>query len=461
MPPAGRRTEFVGLLEDARRLIASRPGTDGSHKSLAAELRISPARVGDLLREDFYLELTDRGGKLFSAPRLRKAVTGFSASLERALLWLQREKLLIDRAVTTEAVLFGYWPKNPKAQFDTGLVRDAIADGKSTARLEHERLAKINVELWTLPWGPFADRGEEDSNKSGFLIGYARDLIKAVDPWASVTPQYKSLTQILDLPTRDRKKGLAVGVGVCETLYRKFQGLEFVSWPLLEFPIVCLLVSRSEINKEYSFDDLISGKISGGEVRLAAIDNDIGHAVLTSLLGGQRKINEELSAGLPEEVAEELKGKASEVPLALFADGIAAVHAFAELKRAGLNPKVVPQDSQSPDFSFSLGLMLRKEDKDLFPLLTEAQQQVLGLEWRLEHHIINFLDDVESWARQFGEELHDWPTEQPIVSISCKKIRKYIASFYEEAKAERTIVKIKKIKEERGSKIVNLLIGCT
>jgi hypothetical protein len=422
--------------------------------------------VGDFLREGYRFQISDAQGKLFALPRLKKAIAGFSASVARSLLWLRREKLLADEHLTTEAIVADYWPpQHLETLYNASWVQQQIKAGQRIAEDERTWLASKNIEVATLNWGPFG--GSESSDK--FLFSYAKDAIKEFDPFANVTRSSPFLSEIADPQRWERNKDLTIASGVCETLPRKFRGLHFVSCPLVAFPILCLLVTKKSNKRaalSWSFVDLVAGKIEKKDVRLAAIPNDLGHTLLSSLLE-DREIDEEIHIETPENIADALLSLAQHDslaqdnsgqprPIALFADGIAILDTFNRLSpNEDLQLDIVVQNNGREDFCFFLGLILLQEDKELVPLLEEAQRHVIIHEWRAQRHFANLLDDVERWYEQFGPPA--WPgadsngRTKPIILVPTGRIKDYVlAATQDETRALAVVKAMRDLFNERA-----------
>jgi hypothetical protein len=428
-------------------------------------MRVSPGRIGDLLREKSQIKITDDGDIPFEGTRLKKAVAGFAASIERILNWLKREKLLPEDALTTEEVVKAYWPADQLDVFERPEVREGLADGRASAQNEHDQLNEIKAELWTIAWGPIGD--EEDANAGkGFLPEYAKDLVKGVDPFAEFATVSKSLPQLLGLPPRDRKKGLTLGLGLCETLYRKFLGFEFVTLPLAVFPILCLHVSRRTMEEQFSVEAIASGAVPLGRARLTVIQGDMGQALLDSLIDVNAH-EEPLPVESPSSVADELwkltDPKKDLRPIILFSDGIAALDAFVRLAKSGAQMKVSAQPGV-PQFAFSLGIMLRKEDKDLASLLELSQLQMMRSSWRVERHLQRLLVDLENWALKqgFDKAIDDqWPDDAPILHIPGGLLEEHIVrATGSTLKGRQVTQKIQAVVEARrtGSPVLRKLV---
>jgi len=451
------RRMFVRALEEGRHLIASRPGPDGklgdgSHKSLATELRISPARVGDFLRDKYSIEIgeTDPTGewRQFSPPRLRKAVAGFASSAERALAWLRREGLLKSDEIRTEILVKGYWSDQYRSQFEQGPVSAGIRDGCNAARLEFEHDDKIKVELWVVNWGPFGD-AKEIEKRIGFFPQYGEDLVRAIDPINSeTTPHSKLLSEILELPAYDRRKGLAIGMGPFATLHRQFRGFEFLTFPAVQFPVVGLLIGREKAlrneKKDLEFSEFLTAKFAADGIDRVVVTGDIGELVQRSVLSEVSQERKALiSLSVETDVPEQLLKKTEDGrALAFLSDGMLAFETYVQLRRKNISVDVVFQALPEPDFSFSLGIMLRREDKDVMSLLDQAQKQIFKSGWRVRGHMKNFLSDVEQWlARQECKEKSEgWPDAAPIFLISQTALEEYIGRAVMDGRKARDII---------------------
>src|SRR6266550_3866447 len=97
--PKEARRMFVQRLEETKRSLPLRPHTrrplDGPNKLLAAELRISPARIGNFLNWKFELPIAsgDNPSTLLKEAAVEKVLAGFAESVERAVAWLEAAKL--------------------------------------------------------------------------------------------------------------------------------------------------------------------------------------------------------------------------------------------------------------------------------------------------------------------------------------------------------------------------------
>jgi hypothetical protein len=439
------RARFVEGLEEGRRLIASKPradGTlrDGSHKSLAAEMKVSPTRVGEFLR-DYWIGIAEGEGerrKRFDPPRLRKSVAGFTASAERALSWMLREGVLTKEASpTAHEIVKGYWPPDYINEFYEAPVQAGINEGQALVQRELDQTTNINVEFWVVNWGPF---GGVDNNRKerDFFLEYGSDLIRAIDPiGATVKVESKSLAEILELPARDRHKGLAIGMGPFETLHRRFRGLEFVSFPVVQFPIVSLLLSKRRRNRKttvYDLSTFLNPEFPSERAVRVVVKEDVGHLVLFSMLPDGSPAREDakvIDSEGADRVVQELQVYLEEYPaLAFISDGMLAAEVFSRFRNERVSVEVVTQKLPEPEFLFSLGILLRREDHDVASLLQDAQKQIFRSDVRVRRHFGNLLDGIEDWMRQqqiTSDILRTWKQDAPIFLIQERRVKAYIS----------------------------------
>jgi hypothetical protein len=195
---------------------------------------------------------------------------------------------------------------------------------------------------------------------------------------------------------------------------------------------------------------------------LAAIKGDMGEALLLSLLANQsRTIDERLDAKSSVELATLLSVRAEEddSPLVLITDCIAAFDAFVRLKKnASVHVDVIQPSDMS--FSFSLAIMLRREDADVAALLEKSQRQLLRTPWRALAHVRNLIKDIESWlddlpldeaiAQQWPENVHafqldpnglDRYVEDGINGVGIKQISGMIRHEVEKSRSSNFLLK--------------------
>jgi hypothetical protein len=453
------RVEFARLLNEAKRTIASKPRPngeilDGSNKSLAGELKISPARVGDFLRDSYTIEIAEtKGGKRqpFGPPRLRKAVAGFAASVERTLSWLQREGLF-NEPIKTEKIIEGYWPAEHIDEFAQKPVSDGIKEGKDLVEKELQHITNVNVELWIVNWGPFGESKQSLDEEHDFFAVYGSDLLRAIDPInATIEAKPKSLSQILELPARDRRKALALGMGPFETLHRRFRGFEFVTFPAVQFPMIGLLISSNKISNQElprDFRHFITADLREKNIERVVVNGDVGQLVLLSTLSGGKenrdavhKLSSESIQDVPSQLLDRLKR--NKRPIAFISDGLLAFEMFSFLRKKNIEVEIIRQKLPDPEFLFSLGIMVRKEDRDVAALLEDAQHQIFKSDWRVLKHISNLLNGIEKWlAKQELKSaiLAEWPVDAPVFLMSDSKLASYIRTAVSDQHKSDTIV---------------------
>jgi hypothetical protein len=444
--------------------MANRTTRDGPNKLLATELRISPGRIGEFLKPVYWLNVVEQERPLRMYPdlRVRKTVSGFANSVERALQWLQKttfsESEYDASSLTTEAIVHGYWPKTASSKFHNDIVAHAIQEGKSAAIQERSQAenTEIRVELWVPAFATSAD--------FRFYSEYGTALVRGIDPLGTVTePIKKTLAEILSLPGRKTAKDpRIIAAGPYCTLDRRFQGLNFVTFPAVRYPLLGLIASLTELSareKQAQFRDLLAPAF---HLRRFVVDHDVGHIVVNSMFSktpGADKVQKEPLAkldALPVMLQDEIKTGST---IALIADPMVIFEAFAFLTNNNLRVRVVAQSEAEPDFAFLGGMMYREEEQKFGDLLEESQKQLFRSDWRVRDLLLTFLDRVDSWLRGQSvtdKVIDDWPTDAPIFVFPTENVAEYIRTAHLPTRRINVLDKVSSIVDPLKGKINNM-----
>lgn len=457
------RDQFCTAIEDAKRIIASRPAKhggipDGTNKALAQLVRISPSRIGHFLQPGFFIPVKESDQKDSSEPelikpvRLKKTVSGFASSVARTLIWLKEEaKLPLHDSLTTNDVMQGFWPHGLHKEFnDHPIVRAAIFEGEQAAQYEMRQHSKLRVQLSHVKWGPFLDKFSNGHN--GFFVEYGTALIKTIDPLDSILePTPKPFSQIFDLRQIDRAEGIEIGIGPFETLARKFRQLTFVNMSLVKIPLIGLFVRPNidnATNVHSDFSDILSQLGQSDHIQAIVIDNEVGHLTLSSLLPDDAKkkgivIIDPGSENSPssEIVNFCLEENNSDKTFFLVCDAFLAFETYCLLSKLdNFRLQVVTQSV--PTYSFSPSLILRSEDNDFAALLREAQIKILSAPWRFNQLLTILRGQIDLWTRSLIDELDNftgWPNDAFILEFSEPALEKLVNEAFDDQKSRKIL----------------------
>jgi hypothetical protein len=462
--PSQARKAFVRLLEAAKRMHGAGPASEGPNKIVARKMRISPARFGDFLKADFWLPVGDKAKEEVSDARLRKIVTGFATSVERALIWLHSEK--IDEGSKTldvGAVMSAYWPSAFRRVLSSALVEQAIREGRDNAQRGTERIESIEVELWIAQWG-LTDKPSKNKLEDSFFARYGKAVFRGIEPFGThISVESKTLSEVLGgLPLRTPGGDWAVAVGTYDLLDRRFSGLDFVTFPAIRFPMVGLLISRVELpdtikvrddevttaDIRFSFPLIAENSRTTDSLldaefplrRFVAPEDASSCAALYSMFLDEESPKTHgvytLPRGIRRSVASRLMDEARkhDEPIAFLGDGQLAFEVFADLVREDFNVRVLSQNTDRPEFSFLSGIMFRDEAHKFREHLEEAQRQLFRTPWRVIRFIEHFLKGIDDWLDDYTTNRKVpalWlESRAPIILYPLREMTAYLESAY-------------------------------
>lgn len=438
--PQEVRDRFVALLEEGKRSLAdaNRGTSDGPAKLLAAEIQISPSRLGNFLDWSFTVKVTKgRTSDLLTDPQIKRTVSGFAGSVHRTLAWLRRMGMAAG-GLTTREVVKAYWPGHVLKEFELPAVGAAITEGENTAAGLVSKRTMIDIQLWVVNWGPF---GTPDQNDD-FFSCFGRALAQGIDPIESqITVVKKPLDDVLNFPASARRKGWSVAMGPFETLYRRFNGFKFVTFPAIRIPLVALLLSTRDAKRteiEFRFETVLHRDFVHKRV---VVDREVGHLVLSSMLPPHIRDDTERVECVPNkelrDVPDVLLDRTQESGTVLFlSDALLAFEIFARLSKEDIRVEVISQWDQNEtsflgrEFVFAPGIMLREEDSEFGTLLDESQQQIFKSHWRVEEELLAPLfDGLETWLtklRVSERALVGWGDTAPVFLFPRDDVDDYL-----------------------------------
>jgi hypothetical protein len=433
------RERFTNLLEESKRSLVShlagdRDSRDGPNKRLAAAIRISPSRVGDFLDSGYSIHVVQRSQandslQLLPEARIRKTVAGFAASVHRTLSWLRVSRRLPEAdKLTTEMVVKAYWPGELLAQFDRQSVSDGISDAEATTHDEINKFKKIDIEIWVVSYGPFDKT--DDSDHEDFFSSFGRALIAGIDPIDSVvTIKKKPLTELLNLPAPDRRRGRAIAMGPFATLYRRFRGYKFATLPVIGIPLVGLVISdkgASRSGSSLTFRSIFNTRTT--KIKRIVVADEIGHLVLCSMLPAHVRHDASTVEVLPGDdhrnIPDAILKGINSGPVIFLSDSVLAFQVYSSLSKEDVRIDVISQwcceekDFLNREFVYAPGIMLHDEDRDFAALINDSQQQIFKSHWRIEDELLEPLfRGLEGWLaalRVTESAIASWPDHAPI-----------------------------------------------
>jgi hypothetical protein len=217
----------------------------------------------------------------------------------------------------------------------------------------------------------------------------------------------------LEPPLRNRREGWAATLGLYDTLYRRFKGYRFVTFPV-RVPLVGLVVKAGDSAEisQLAFSDLF--ELTTDPVR--AVSYDVGHLFLGTILPNERiePFENRMSSA---ELAHGLRRAAiSDRSVVFLADGVLALQVFAQLSIfRGVSIRVVGQgDAHRHELSYRIGFMLREEDHDLAGLLDSSQRELFRTSWRATGVFRSLFDGVGAWLKSQEFDQKSWPEDEKL-----------------------------------------------
>ena len=422
---------FVKALQEAKSALALNGrdrGTKGSNKALATSIGVSPDRIGDFFNPEF--EPDDIG----NPAHLRKAIAGFASSVERAVSWLEKERLASVNSLEVESIVRSYWSN----KIDDDILRSI---GTSFGAAEQNK--SISVELRIGAWGTGRNKTKDELAHS-FLVNYGKAVFQQINPLEtkfSIEP--RELDDVLKgLPLRAQGGNWAVAVGTYDLLDRRFRGLDFIRFPALRYPMVGLIASkkrlpdeigtlsfsspaleysenttRSILTAELTYPRFVAPEDASSRVALYSLLPDDkgepqgGHEATTSILPASTKLS--VARRLMNEI-EKLKG-----PVVFLGDGQLVFEVFADLIKHDFHVRVLGQHIDRPIFSFQCGIMFRDDAHLLQTHLEEAQYQLFRTTWRVVDLLKTYLKEVDEWISMHSTDRvqAEWLKQAPNVPV--------------------------------------------
>ena len=449
--PDKTRERFAKLLEESKRSLAwplagDRDTREGPNKRLAAAIRISPSRVGDFLDSSYSIHVVERSRtddslKLLSEARIRKTVAGFAASVHRTLSWLRASRRLPEAdKLTTEMVVKAYWPRELLAQFDRQSVSDGISDAEAITHDEISKLRKIDIEIWVVSYGPF-DKTDDDDHED-FFSSFGRALIAGIDPIDSVvTIKKKPLSELLNLPAPDRRRGRAIAMGPFATLHRRFRGYKFATLPVIGIPLVGLVISDRSSPRSgvpLTFRSIFDTKTT--TIKRIVVADEIGHLVLYSMLPAIVRHDTSMVEVLPGDdhrnIPDAILKDIISGPVIFLSDSVLAFQVYSSLSKEDVSIDVISQwhceesEFLNREFVYAPGIMFHDEDRDFAALIDDSQQQIFKSNWRIEDELLEPLfRGLEGWLaalRVTESAVENWPNHAPIFLFPRFDIADYL-----------------------------------
>lgn len=447
--PEGARAQFVTWLREAQQREAGREGASLSLKAMATELGISPTRLSEFLRPANTMNANFLGKDFGSADlaNLRKAVSGFSYSVQRTCDWLIRKDVDLAKKITptfVTSVVRGFLADQWRDAKYAGDVSSYVENGIQRAKDESENDPQAVIRVQVVAWEPFAclgeiERKQDDIKNYGFLGAYARALVEQIDPkLARIEASSIRFEEALQLSASDRTKGRNAALGFYDILYRRFRGFQLVTFPAIRVPLMGLVISASgetvASDDDDAFERLFGATPKG---RVFTIDSEVGDLFIRSAAendNGIESLPPSASGPIAPAVAVRLEKEAAAEPsgsIAFLSDAILAFEVFAELsrRRRAHVDVVAPHKDDEEALSFSIGFMLRDEDADFASLLSEAQKQFLSVPWQAEPLFEEFFRGVEAWvARNAPPDHAKWPERAKVFRFGRERLNEVLAS---------------------------------
>lgn len=409
--PRARR-QFADCLEEARHRLGGQLGRSGrpiSKPELASKMNIAPVRLGQFLDPGFTLWLTERSGltepsdskKKSPSSDPRKRIMGFAASVGRACAWLSSEEMPRTPSLDNETVaniVRGYIGEDQNYKFDDTF-RTIVAEALSAVgSIPSEDPIPVNIAL--LKWGPFGT----------FLEKYGRLLVDRLNPISHVSQhkefydEKKSLQEILRFCEDNKLDPNCAGLGVYDSLFRRFRGFQFVTFPL-RVPLIGVVAVPAEAEPTaFNFE-----AVFGPEPRIPVLtlDKEVGHLFVASNLDDRRRdlfrvlshkgTESEVAALVAADMRDAAEKERSAV--GFLSDGILAAEVANNLRRfRDVSVHVVPQDRNSAhQLAHRIGFMLPEQNRRLAEFLELGQRELVRAPWLLKRLLQELLRGIEDW----------------------------------------------------------------
>jgi hypothetical protein len=345
------------------------------------------------------------------------------------LSWLRATQRLAEtETLTIEMIVRAYWPSELVAHFRRRSVLDGISDAEAMTEDEISKLKKIDIEIWVVSYGPF-DKSD-DGDHEDFFSSFGRALIAGIDPIDSIiTIKKKPLSELLNLPVPDRRRGRAIAMGPFATLYRRFRGYKFATLPAIGIPLVGLLISskgHASKGPRPAFRSIFDTRTT--TIKRMVVADEVGHLALYSMLPSEVRHDTDKVQVLPGDdhriIPDAILENVDHGPVIFLSDAVLAFQVYSRLSKEDVRIEVISQwDSDEQDylnreFVFAPGIMFHDQDRDFAALIEDSQQQIFKSHWRIENELFEPLfRGLEGWLNTLHlteSAIRSWPNHAPI-----------------------------------------------
>lgn len=467
--PNGIRRGLALALHDAREILSAQ-GKPSGFKAMGRLIGTAPRRLSEICSDQFHLDFGSSDSPK-SEHAVGKTIIGFASSVYKVVDWLAqtlppedaRQTLgnLLDppdgqRAQTNLAgmndLLQEFWPSDClDFRFEVQQCQHWISQGISLAQGESARTASLSIVVSVVEWGPFStpvfghvpgsarrrcslpDGGRAASPILPIIdspIGnYGSSLLAAIDP-VQFRPDVdglfvkKSLRDALSGLPSSRAGKWQVALGVYDSLYRQYEGYQFVTMPVA-VPIMALQFDNgdewtgerpSEFQK-LSFVDLFSESDDAvGDFEIFVIPRESGHLAIGKISDPQKIRTLSSDGSQPLELVDEILRTRNRKLISYFvSDSILCYSIYNSIKRSlpGTVVRSLYQDRPS-DFSFRIGFMVREQDEKLLKMLHLAQKEVFRSPAKAKNLITHLSAATSSWASDIA-----WPFPFFVIDCDC------------------------------------------
>ena len=468
-PPKGMRTGLGLALNDAREVLSAR-GKPSGFKAMGGLIGTAPRRLSEICSDEFRLNFG-----LIDSPKsehaVAKTIIGFASSIYKVVEWLAQtlpaddakltlgdlldapdgQRAQINLVVLNE-LLQEFWPSDCfDYRFGAKHCQHWISQGISLAQGELARTASLSIIVSVVEWGPFSTpvfghapgsarrrrsiSNVPDATKAKLPIidspigNYGSSLLAAIDP-VQFRPDVDGL--FVKRSLRDALSGLPssktgmwqVALGVYDSLYRQFEGYQFVTMPIAT-PIMALQIgdavgSTNERPCEFerlSLVDLFSESDDTiGDFEIFVIPRESGHLAIGKISDPQkiRTLSSEGSRSL--DIVTEIFSRRDRTLRTYFvSDSILCYSIYKSIKHSQPESSVrcLYQDRPS-DFAFRIGFMVREQDAKLLKMLHLAQKEVFRSPAKAKSLIAHLSAATSAWASDLT-----WPFPFFVIDSDC------------------------------------------
>lgn len=454
------RIGLVDALTEARATLSSQ-GKPAGFKPLGSIIGTAPRRLSEICSEDFFLDFGPPESPK-SEHAVGKTVLGFASSIYKVVEWLA-QTLPPEVALVTlgplhnrerdhgaaranifalKDLLAEFWPKNYyDYAFWSTRCQKWIEQGFSAAQGEFSRASSLSIVVSVVEWGPFStpvpgfvprsivcDVASVRNDVSRLsrapvtdtpIVNYGASLLAAIDP-IQFRPDLEGLfvTKALQdaltgLPS-SRAGKWQVALGVYDSLYRQYEGYNFITLPI-RTPIMAVeFHGRGNSSEKRSlhfgradFSNLFAEHSSNHtDFEVFVIPRESGHLAIGRLVEARLIKEIDITKAEPSEIFDEIERRRDRKKKAYFVSDTILCFALYKALIEGdqlAGTKFLFQDRPS-DFSFRTGFMLREEDQKLYRMMIAAQREV----FRSPAKAINLIAHLAAATRAWVGEIH-WP----------------------------------------------------